>query len=190
MKKYASIALRKGKTDKIDSARIANFGLDNWLCMEPYKPDEEIYGELKILGRQYSHYIKIQIQNKLVLTNILDRTMPRIKKMLHHDSNATEKDKLADFVERYCHYDNITRMTERKFVESYNKCAKKKGYHQSESKAKKIYALAKDGILHFHPICIHENARIGIHRSFEESLQNASCNFITYGEISKGSKKI
>ena len=146
MKKYASIVLRKGKTDKIDSARIANFGLDNWLRMEPYKPDEEIYGELKILGRQYSHYIKIQIQNKLALTNILDRTMPGIKKMLHHGSNATEKDKLADFVERYCHYDNITKMTERKFVESYNKWAKKKGYHQSESKAKKIYALAKDGI--------------------------------------------
>jgi len=29
MKKYAATALRKGKTDKLDSVRIANYGLDN-----------------------------------------------------------------------------------------------------------------------------------------------------------------
>jgi transposase len=29
MKKYSSMALRKGKTDKIDSTKIANYGIDN-----------------------------------------------------------------------------------------------------------------------------------------------------------------
>ena len=32
------------------------------------------------------------------------------------------------------------------FIEHYQKWAKKKGYHQSESKASQIYRLAKDGI--------------------------------------------
>ena len=30
MKRYASTAIRKGKTDKIDAVRIANYGIDNW----------------------------------------------------------------------------------------------------------------------------------------------------------------
>ncbi|GAA0240124.1 IS110 family transposase [Metaclostridioides mangenotii] len=29
MKKYVSMTLRKGKTDKLDSAKIANYGIDN-----------------------------------------------------------------------------------------------------------------------------------------------------------------
>ena len=30
MKKYASTAIRKGKTDKNDAVRIANYGIDHW----------------------------------------------------------------------------------------------------------------------------------------------------------------
>lgn len=143
MKKYASTAIRKGKTDKIDSIRIASYGLDNWFHLVKHEANEEIYDELKFLGRQYSHYIKVKVNSKLALTSILDRTMPGIKKLLSGKrSEKPTKDKLSDFVEKYWHYDNITRMTENKFVESYKKWAKKKGYHASEAKAKAIYAMA------------------------------------------------
>ena len=37
MKKYASVAIRKGKTDKIDSIRIASYGLDNWFHLRSHK---------------------------------------------------------------------------------------------------------------------------------------------------------
>jgi len=146
MKKYASKVLRKGKTDRIDSIRIANYGLDNWFHLKPYELAKEKYSELKILGRHYSHYIKIQVNNKLMLTNMLDRTMPGIKKLLSHGLNSSEKDKLSDFAKQYWHYDNITRLTEKKFIENFTKWAKKKGYHPSETKAKLIYAMAKEGI--------------------------------------------
>ncbi len=53
---------------------------------------------------------------------------------------------MADFVEEYWHYDNITKKSEKQFVNSYLKWAEKKGYHQSEAKAVKIYAMAKEGI--------------------------------------------
>jgi len=82
MKKYASRAIRKGKTDKLDAIRIANYGIDNWFHLVDYTPSEEAYKELKILGRQYAHYISIKIDSKLALTNLLDRTMPGIKKLL------------------------------------------------------------------------------------------------------------
>ena len=147
MKKYASTAIRKGKTDKIDSIRIANYGIDNWFHLTKQEANEERYEELKFLGRQYSHYIKIKIDSMLALTSILDRTMPGIKKLLSGKrSDNPTKDKLSDFVEHYWHYDNITKLTESKFVESYQKWAKKKGYHASESKARKIYTMASSGI--------------------------------------------
>ena len=43
MKKYASTALRKGKTDKMDSVRIANYGIDNWFKFINYSAPEEMY---------------------------------------------------------------------------------------------------------------------------------------------------
>ena len=36
MKRYASTAIRKGKTDKMDAVRIANYGIDNWFKLVDY----------------------------------------------------------------------------------------------------------------------------------------------------------
>lgn len=72
--------------------------------------------------------------------------MPGIKAMLKSRSDKPEKDKLNDFVEEYWHYDNITKKSEKQFINSYKNWAKKKGYQQSEAKAIKIYNLAKQGI--------------------------------------------
>ena len=146
MKKYASIILRKGKTDKLDSIKIANYGLDNWFHLINYESSEEVYVQLRLLGRQYAHYIKLRIESKLSLTIMLDYTMPGIKAMLKSRSDKPEKDKLNDFVEEYWHYDNITKKSEKQFINSYKNWAKKKGYQQSEAKAIKIYDLAKQGI--------------------------------------------
>lgn len=147
MKKYASTAIRKGKTDKMDSVRIANYGLDHWFRLINYAPPEEVYEELKILGRQYSHYISIKIESKLALASILDRTMPGIQKLVCvKRSENPVRDKLGDFAEEYWHFDNITKRSETRFISDYCRWAKKKGYHANEAKAKAIYAMARDGI--------------------------------------------
>lgn len=146
MKKYVSMTLRKGKTDKLDSAKIANYGIDNWFRLEKFKVTDEVYSELKLLGRQYSHYIKMRVESKLTLSNILDKTMPGIKNLLRSNPSNPGRDKLNDFVEEYWHFDNITKKSEKQFSNHYLKWAKKKGYRQSETKAKEIYALALDGI--------------------------------------------
>lgn len=72
--------------------------------------------------------------------------MPGIKTLLKGWNETNGKDKLGDFAEEYWHYDNITKKSEEQFIESYLKWAKEKGYHQSQDKAVKIYALAKEGI--------------------------------------------
>lgn len=147
MKRYAGASLRKGKTDKMDSVRIANYGIDNWFKLKEYRPLDETYEELKILGRQYAHYITIRIESKLALDNILDRTMPGIKRLLSGKrSELPTKDKLSDFVAEYWHYDNITVLSEEEFIGAYCRWAKEKGYHRSQAKAKAIYQMACEGI--------------------------------------------
>ena len=146
MKKYVNTTLRKGKTDRLDSIKIASYGLDNWFHLVDYQIREETYAELRLLGRQYGHYVKVKIESKQSLTNMLDYTMPGIKNLMNGRSDNFEKSKLNDFVEEYWHYDNITQLSEDEFVESYINWAKKKKYHQREAKAKEIYQLAQEGI--------------------------------------------
>jgi transposase len=146
MSKYGNVAIRKGKTDKLDAIKIANFGLDHWFHLVDYSPTADVYEELKTLNRQYLNYMSMRIQAKQTLTNLLDRTMPGIKTLLWNRSDVPDRDKLCDFVKAYWHFDNITRMSEAKFINNYNGWAKRKGYHASTEKAKKIYALALDGI--------------------------------------------
>ena len=146
MKRYRCQGIRNAKTDKIDSRIIANYGIDFWYHLTDFKTSEQYYVELRLLGRQYRQYMKFRVENVLALANMLDQTMPGIKTLLGDWNKDTGRDKLSDFAYEYWHFDNITKKTEKQFVESFTKWAKKKGYRQNESKAKQIYALAKEGI--------------------------------------------
>mgnify|MGYP000766268593 FL=1 len=57
MKEYRCQGLRRVKTDKQDAVTISNYGIDHWYRLKEYEPEESIYAELKLLGRQYRHYI-------------------------------------------------------------------------------------------------------------------------------------
>ena len=146
IKKYASMDIRKVKTDKTDSLKLASYVLDNYRHLVNYSADNEIYSELRILSRQYLHYVKVLANAKVNLTDILDRTFPGIKPLLKGHIRTTGKNKLCDFVEKFWHCDVITSMSEAKFVSEYIKWAKKKGYHPNETKAKSLYANALECI--------------------------------------------
>ena len=146
IKKYASMDIRKVKTDKVDSLKLASYVIDNYKHLVNYSPDDEIYSELRVLSRQYLHYVKVLANAKVNLTDILDRTLPGIKPLLKSTIRLSGKNKLCDFVEKFWHCDIITKMSEQRFVSEYVKWAKKKGYHPNETKAKSLYANALEGI--------------------------------------------
>ena len=53
MKKYVKDnGVRGAKTDKLDSITIANYGIEKWYKLQEYKSDEEVYAELKLIGRR------------------------------------------------------------------------------------------------------------------------------------------
>lgn len=144
MKKFAAQTIRRGKNDRLDAVKIAAYGLEKWYQLEPYTPQQEIYEELRLLGRQYIHYISLKIKCKQNLSCLLERTMPGVSGLLSSNHSGTGgKDKLLDFVERYWHWDNVTAMTEEGFCISYREWAGAHGYHPSESKARSIYAVAR-----------------------------------------------
>ncbi len=147
MKKYAKDnSLRGAKTDRLDSIMIANYGIDRWFKLQKYEGDENTYAELKLLGRRYRYYMELHVKSLQELTHILDYVMPGIKAMFNSWDEASNKDKLSDFVERYWHYDLITSMSREEFTEDYLAWAKEKKYHQSSAQAEAVYETASDGI--------------------------------------------
>lgn len=145
MKKYSSMNLRKGKTDKIDSIKIACYGIDNWFHLMDYSFSDDLYLELDTLCRQYNQYVSMKVKSKVNLSNLLDKTMPGITNLLRNHDYAGRY-KLNSFVKEYWHYDNITKKSEEQFINSYSKWAKKEGFHANENKAKSIYKLANESI--------------------------------------------
>lgn len=144
MKKFAAQSIRRGKNDKRDAIKIAAYGLEKWYQLEPFSPQQEIYEDLRLLGRQYQHYIGQKIRNRQNLVCLLERAMPGVCGLLQSSHTGQNgKDKLLDFVEEYWHWDNVTAMDEEAFVCSYRDWAKAHGYHTSEQKARAIYAAAK-----------------------------------------------
>ena len=146
MKKYRTRDIRNVKTDKRDALNIANYGIDYWYRLMKFENRKEIYGELKLLGRQYRGYMEMRVKAVLNLTHLLDYAMPGIKGLLQGYSENNRRDKLSDFVAEFWHFDNIKKYSENKFIDQYNLWAKEKGYHQSVDKAQKIYVLASNGI--------------------------------------------
>lgn len=167
MHKYATCSLRAAKTDKIDSIKIANYGIDNWYHLKKYEKQNNNYHQLQLLGRQYAHYIEMRVKEYLYFYSILDQTLPGIKKILKSQSNENfERDKLVDFAENYIHFDNISKMSESDFIEDYLNWNRKNGYQPSKTKALEIYDLAKNGIPtldsknHITTIMISESTRV------------------------------
>ena len=103
MKMFSSQNLRRAKTDNIDSRKIAEYGTKNWYDLKPYYQEEEKYGELRMLSRQYDKKTELIVTEKVNLTNILDMVMPGIKLILSDE-------KLLEFAEKYIHYENIIKI--------------------------------------------------------------------------------
>ena len=146
LKKWRAQNLRPVKTDRQDSIAIAKYGCEKWFSLKNFYPENTIYSELKILGRQYAHYIELHISALQELNHIVDQTMPGIKTLFPIINNPSGKNKFADFVGKYEHFDKITSFSENEFITDYNSWAKQNGYFPNSKKAKAIYSKATDGI--------------------------------------------
>ena len=126
---FGNNTIRKRKTDKADSVKIANYGLSSWLELPLYVPEEEIRQTLKAFSRQYNKYNKIKSMLTNNLISLLDQTFPDLKDLF--TSPARESDgheKWLDFTARFWHCECVGDLSLNAFLESYRKWCKKSGY--------------------------------------------------------------
>ena len=146
MKRYRCQGIRNPKTDKIDAAIIAQYGIDFWYRKNESLAMDEQREELRFLGMQYQKFMKVRTDRCIALCDLMDRSMPGIYAYLDGYNKNTGKDRLCDFAEIYWHRDLILKHSEKKFIERYEKWAHKKGYRINANEACQLYALAQNGI--------------------------------------------
>ena len=140
---YCNNSIRRAKTDKIDSVKIANYGIENWLTLPEYTPEEETRELLKTYNRQFENYIKMEVALQNNLISLLDQTFPGIKQQFWHSGRLDGHEKWVDFAKKFWHSKCVSKMAAEKFTESYNKWCRDKGYRASDAKAEEIFLLAQ-----------------------------------------------
>lgn len=139
---YGNNSLRKAKTDKKDAIKLANYGLDHWLTLPRYFPEEDTRLMLKSCYRQYQQYSKLQTMLKNNLISLLDNAFPDANRFFRSPPRADGSEKWVDFVAAFWHCECVCGLSERAFTTKYQKWCRKHSYNFSEEKALDIYASA------------------------------------------------
>ena len=144
IKQYNVNHMRRAKTDKKDSLKLASFCIDCWLELVEYRPEEDIRKDLKLLHRQYQLNIKTQTQIRLYLISQLELTFPGIRNLFTspaRDSDGHEK--WLDFIAKFPHRECVAKLSLSAFKVKYRNFCKKNGYCYSDSKAESIHTFSR-----------------------------------------------
>ena len=139
---YGNNSLRRAKTDKKDAIKLANYGLDHWLSLPRYAPEEDARLMLKNCYRQYQQYSKVYTMLKNNLISLLDTAFPDVNRLFSSPPRADGSEKWVDFVASFWHCECVCGGSEKVFIAKYQKWCRKYGYNFSEDKASNIYASA------------------------------------------------
>ena len=147
---YGNNDLRRGKTEKKDAVKLANYGLDRWLTLPRYIPEEDTLLLLLLLlkncYRQYRQYSKVQTVLKNNLISLLDTVFPNANRLFSSPIRGDGSEKWVDFVAEFWHCRCVSEKSERAFTCKYLHWCRKQGYNFSEAKAHTIYAEASGHI--------------------------------------------
>ena len=139
---YGNNTLRRAKTDKKDAVKLANYGLDRWLNLPEFSPEEEIRMQLKTCYRQYQQYSKVQTMLSNNLISLLDTVFPGVNRLFSSPVRADGSEKWVDFVETFWHRECVSELSQKTFEKKYQKWCLKRGYYFREAKALEIYTAA------------------------------------------------
>lgn len=139
---YGNNSLRRVKTDKKDAVKLANYGLDHWLTLPRYIPEDEVRLMLKTTYRQYQQCTKVQTMLKNNLISLLDTAFPDANRLFTSPTRADGSEKWVDFISTFWHCECVCGLSEKAFTAKYQKWCKRHGYNFSQDKALDIYASA------------------------------------------------
>lgn len=141
---YSNSSIRK--TDKKAAVKIANYGLDRWLDLPEYMPEDELRQALKVYNRQFSQYSKLKVILVNNLIALSDQTFPGVDGLFGKPPRQDGHQKWIDFIKDCWHKDCIIKKSKKTFDISYKKWCSKNGYHYQCNKASDIYHLATEAV--------------------------------------------
>lgn len=144
IKDFDNNSLRKVKSDKADSLKIARYTLDKWMDLRQYCLMDEIRNQLKTMNRQFDFYMKHKTAMKNNLISILDQTYPGVNSYFDSPAREDGSQKWVDFASCYWHVDCVRKMSCVAFVDHYQNWCKRRGYNFSKNKAEEIYEASKE----------------------------------------------
>ena len=170
IKDFDNESLRKVKSDKADSVKIARYALDKWNLLKQYNGMDKLRNQLKIMNRQFGFYMKHKTAMKNNLIGILDQTYPGVNTCFDSPARSDGSQKWVDFASTYWHVDCVRKMSLNAFVDHYQKWCRRRKYNFSQSKAEEIYGKAKELV----PVLPKDNITTLIIRQAVDQLNSAS----------------
>jgi len=137
---YSDNSVRRVKTDKKDSLKIARYCLDNWLLLREYVPQETVRQQLKLFSRQYNLCIKLVHTMENNLISLLDKTFPGAAKFFSSRKKKNGRQKWVDFAASFWHVDMVANITEDEFCQKYQHWCVSNNYKFTFEKAREIWA--------------------------------------------------
>lgn len=178
---YGNNTIRKVKTDKKDAVKIANYGLDRWLNLVDYIPEEDIRKLLKTYNRQYAQYTKISTMLKNNLIALLDQTFPEVNTLFTSPPRKSDgHEKWFDFAKEFWHCECVCGLPKKRFVERYHKWCRKAGYNFSQLKAEDIYV---ESCGHINTLPKNDSSQLLITRAISQLSAIAESRSAVLGEM-------
>ena len=143
IKKYLDRSLRKAKTDKKDSLKLAEYACDNWYKLKANFIEEEKYKELKFLSRQYFSLNSMKVQQKVDFSDLTDMLFPGYYQLLEECNFIVG----LKIFEKFSDPKIIRKKKLETFLNDVEKIAQKIGQKRAgRNLAIKVYELAKKSV--------------------------------------------
>ena len=143
IKKYLDRSLRKAKTDKKDSLKLAEYVCDNWYKLKVNFIEEEKYKELRFLSRQYFSLNSMKVQQKVDFSDLTDMLFPGYYQLLEECNFVVG----LKIFEKFSNPEIIRKKKLETFLNDVEKIAQKIGQQRAgRNLAIKVYELAKKSV--------------------------------------------
>ena len=147
---FSDNSIRKVKTDKADSLKIANYALTYWAELREYTSEDETRQMLKIQSRHYERTMNTSVALRNGLISLLDQTFPGANSLFGSEVRTVSGHiKWVDFVKRFWHKDCVATVSLSSFADTFRKWCKRTGYRFSFADAERIHSIARNSVATF-----------------------------------------
>lgn len=147
---FSDNSLRKVKTDKADSLKIANYALTFWSDLKDYSLEDETRQMLKIQSRHYERTLTSGVALRNGLISLLDQTFPGANKFFGIETPTVSGHiKWVDFVRRFWHKDCVATLSLNAFADTFHKWCRRTGYRFNFLDAERIHNVARNAVATF-----------------------------------------